>query len=92
MLVDELNQLVQKECIYTEERFAQIKLSDKLRSEIVDNLQGEELTRINRLLLEAAYPHCIVKRHLPPKQKHLHRYDPPPLKRPMASGGPKPPK
>ncbi|MFH1737537.1 MAG: hypothetical protein ABIH23_00925 [bacterium] len=75
-LVDDLNQLVQKECIYTKERFANLSVDEKLLAEIKDGLEGQELVRVNRLLLQVAYPHSMAKRHLKASQKHLHRFDP----------------
>jgi len=60
-LVDEWNQLLDKPPIYDTNRFAQVKISDYLRQFIEQNPQGDTRVRLNRLLLEAAYPDEIAK-------------------------------
>ncbi len=76
-LVDELNQIVRKENLYLEERFAQVKLSENVRQEIGKPLEGEDMTRFNRWLLEEAYPGRFEKRNIKPGSEHLHRFVPP---------------
>ena len=60
-LVTELNQLLIGESLYKEERFVQAKLTKKVQKLIENNPGGEDLIRLNRLLLEEAYPKEIAK-------------------------------
>jgi len=63
-LVNELNRLIQGECIYDEQRFAQVELTEGIQKLIEKDLQlvlGEDLIRLNRLLLEEAYPNEIAE-------------------------------
>jgi hypothetical protein len=61
VLVDELNQLIHGPILFDEQRFEHIELTEKTRSLIEQNPQGENLIHLNQLLLEEAYPHAIVK-------------------------------
>ena len=47
--------------IYDTGRFVQVKLSDYLQQFLAQNPQGDTRIRLNRLLLEAAYPDEIAK-------------------------------
>jgi hypothetical protein len=49
------------EGLYTHDRFAQIALSDRLTDFLHQNPKGHTRVRLNRLLLEAAYPDDIAK-------------------------------
>ena len=60
-LVDDLNLVLKGECIYTPERFAQIKLSDDVQARLERKPSGNQLIRLNRWLLEEAYPREIGK-------------------------------
>jgi hypothetical protein len=60
-LIDELNDLIEGESIYQENRFAGVKLTDETKSLIEQTLHGAELTRFNRLLLEQALPKRVKK-------------------------------
>jgi asparaginyl-tRNA synthetase len=60
-LVEGLNQLLKEAGLFDKERFAQVNLSEKARSLIGLRPQGEDLVRVNRLLLEEAYPNEIAK-------------------------------
>jgi len=60
-LVDDFNRLLEGPSIYDATRFAQVKLSDYLQQFITQNPQGDTRIRLNRLLLEAAYPNNIAK-------------------------------
>ena len=51
---------LQVDPLYNPNRFAQVSLSDYLRSFIAQNPQGDTRIRLNRLLLEAAYPGQIA--------------------------------
>jgi tetratricopeptide (TPR) repeat protein len=56
-----LNRLLEAGPIYDTGRFAQVKISDYLQQFLAQNPQGDTRIRLNRLLLEAAYPDEIVK-------------------------------
>jgi tetratricopeptide (TPR) repeat protein len=49
------------EPLYETNRFAQVEMSDHLKKFLAQNPQGDTRIRLNRLLLEAAYPNEIVK-------------------------------
>jgi len=61
-LVRELNFLIAGPCLYQSERFDARSLTNGVDVLIGSNLQGEDMVRLNRLLLEAAYPKLIVPR------------------------------
>jgi tetratricopeptide (TPR) repeat protein len=60
-LVENWNRLLEGPSIYDPARFAQVKLSDYLKQFIAQNPQGDTRIRLNRLLLEAAYPDNLAK-------------------------------
>lgn len=60
-LVDELNGLLRGPSLYDEQRFSQVRLSDEVKRFIALNPKGDDLIRLNRLLLEEAYPAEIAK-------------------------------
>jgi tetratricopeptide (TPR) repeat protein len=60
-LTDDLNRLLAAGPIYNTNRFAQVKVSDYLQQFIAQNPQGDTRIRLNRLLLEAAYPDDIAR-------------------------------
>jgi len=60
-LVADWNQLLESTNIYDASRFAQVKITDYLQQFIAQNPQGDTRIRLNRLLLEAAYPEEIAK-------------------------------
>ena len=75
-LIKDLNQLLERELeakkqtsdikidpLYDASRFAKIKLSEYLQDFISQNPQSDTRIRLNRLLLEEAYPNEIVKSH-----------------------------
>jgi len=62
-MVDELNRLLKDGCIYEEKRFAKTNLTENTQKIIEKDLQGEDLIRLNRLLLEEAFPQEIAKSH-----------------------------
>lgn len=62
-LLPELNQLLLGKSLYDEQRFASITLSAKTKRLVQQNLQGKELIRCNRLLLEEAFPSQIRKHY-----------------------------
>ena len=60
-LTGDLNRLLEAGAIYDANRFAQVKLSDYLKQFLAQNPQGYTRIRLNRLLLESAYPDEIAK-------------------------------
>ena len=56
VLIQRLNHLLQCETLYDPQRFAAVKLSAETRLLALENPQGEKLIRLNRLLLDDAYP------------------------------------
>ncbi len=60
-LLDELNKLLEQESFYNEELFAHVDLSKEAKKLLAKNLQGREIIRLNRLLLEDAFPQEIAK-------------------------------
>ncbi|MDT5124058.1 MAG: phospho-N-acetylmuramoyl-pentapeptide-transferase [Acidobacteriota bacterium] len=60
-LIDELNGLLRGPSLYDEQRFAQVRLTDEAQKFIKLNPQGENLIRLNRVLLEEAYSAEIAR-------------------------------
>ncbi len=60
-LAAEIARLSQTSPLYEPERFAQVRLSEYLRDFIKENPQSWTRIRLNRLLLEAAYPKEIAR-------------------------------
>ena len=60
-LAADLNHLLDTATIYDTSRFSQVKLSDYLQQFLAQNPQGDTRIRLNRLLLESAYPDEIAK-------------------------------
>ena len=60
-LAADLNHLLETATIYDTTRFSQVKLSDYLQQFLAQNPQGDTRIRLNRLLLESAYPDEIAK-------------------------------
>jgi len=63
VLVDGLNGIIRCDSIYRAERFTGVTLSPQTRSLIGLDLRGALLARLNRLLLEDAFPGEIVRSH-----------------------------
>jgi len=62
-LAGDLNKLINSgQSIYDQTRFAQVKLSDFTSQFMAQNPTGDKITRLNRLLLEDAYPTELVKK------------------------------
>jgi thioredoxin-like negative regulator of GroEL len=59
-LVAEIDALAKVGPLYTSERFTQVQLSEYIRDFIAQNPQSHTRIRLNRLLLEAAYPKAIA--------------------------------
>jgi sec-independent protein translocase protein TatC len=64
-LVDDFNHIMDGECLHTPERFANIKLSDAALEWVNEKPTGKECARLNRLLLEEAFPFELEKLHEP---------------------------
>jgi uncharacterized repeat protein (TIGR04138 family) len=62
-LVDALNRVIKEDSLYRAEKFAGVALSKETRSLIGLNLKGTLLARLNRLLLEDAFPGEIARSH-----------------------------
>jgi len=60
-LARELNNIIQNGDLYNEKRFAHIMLSDATTKLIRQNEQGVNRVRLNRILLEEAYPDELAK-------------------------------
>ncbi len=60
-LVAALNNLLKGNLIYETGRFAQVTISSTARALISQDPQGEDLIRLNRLLIQDAYPKEIAK-------------------------------
>lgn len=61
-LVDELNQVLQDNCLFNEKRFAGVVFKiAKIHEFINQNPKGNDLSKLNRLLLEETFPREIVK-------------------------------
>jgi hypothetical protein len=60
-LVDEFNNLLQGSSLYEAERFKGIQLSDEAKELLRQNPREEDSIRLNRMLLEDAYPGKIAK-------------------------------
>jgi hypothetical protein len=60
-LIEGLNLVLEDEYLYDEDRFESVDLPEELRGFARQGSQGLSLTRVNRLLLERAYPDEVVK-------------------------------
>lgn len=69
-VLDELNRLMANEGIYTPERFAKVALKDDVKAWLARNPAGEERQRLNRALLDAAYPDEVAKGRKVDKNNH----------------------
>ena len=61
VLISEFNQILRGESIYAAARFAGITLSAEATALLAQNPQGLDLIRLNRVLLEAAYPTQVLR-------------------------------
>jgi SpoVK/Ycf46/Vps4 family AAA+-type ATPase len=60
-LVDEMNKLIKSVHLFDKQLFSQVKLRGETKRLLEQNPEGEMLILLNRLLLEDAYPHEIVR-------------------------------
>lgn len=68
-LIAALNRLIAGPSLYEQDRFADIQLSVATKALAVQNPQGMDLLRLNRILLEAAYPRGIASHRVEIHQK-----------------------
>ncbi len=61
VLLNELNRIIRLQPIYDPARFAGVALSHQATALLGSKLQGLQLARLNRLLIEEAYPQEIAK-------------------------------
>jgi|SRR5882672_1899376 len=61
VLLKELNEILRTRALHEPQRFASVSLSDQTKSMMGVELKGAQLSRLNRLLLEDAFPLEIVK-------------------------------
>ncbi|HKO60494.1 MAG TPA: hypothetical protein VJV03_04985 [Pyrinomonadaceae bacterium] len=61
-LVEDINKVLGGPSLYDAQRFGTPQLWERAQTLIDKNPQGEELIRLNRLLLQRAYPYEIAKR------------------------------
>ena len=60
-LATELGGVIRKGSIYQEARFADVTLSDFSKNMLAQNPEGDRVARLNRLLLQDAYPQEITR-------------------------------
>jgi ABC-type transporter Mla subunit MlaD len=60
-LVQDLNRIITAKYVYGADRFAGFKVSDEAASLLEDEVEGPDLVRLNRLLLEEYYPSELAK-------------------------------
>ena len=60
VLIADLNELLDGEVIYSKERFSMYRLSEETKRLMAQNPEGEQRRRLNRLLLEDAFPNFIL--------------------------------
>jgi len=61
-LAQDMNEVVMGSSIYDANRFSEIELRQETQDLIDGSPQGEDLVRLNRLLLEDAYPKELSRR------------------------------
>jgi fucose permease len=64
-VADDLDKIINGSAIYDQQRFAGVELQDATRQLLSQNPQGEALVRLNRSLLQDAYPHEILPNLMP---------------------------
>jgi hypothetical protein len=74
-LIQDLNAILQSGPIYDVQRFAGVNLMPRTRSLLAQSPQGTNLFRLNRLLLEDAYPGMIQRNPVPGFKNLVNSYD-----------------
>lgn len=75
-LVKDLNLILRGNSIWEEGRFAKVNIRPETRSFLERNSRGEDLLRLNRLLLEDTYPQELSRNHPPfrPRRDDWQRF------------------
>ena len=73
-VIAELNQVLLSQSLYDRQRFASVTLTEKINCLANQNPQSQELIRLNRLLLEQAYPDEISTHYAIYKVGHNEEY------------------
>jgi hypothetical protein len=60
-IVRDLNEMIDGPSIYEEQRFARVELSPETRQPLAGDPKGNELRRLNRLLLQDAFPKALPR-------------------------------
>ena len=60
-LIQDLNRIITSKFVYANDRFAGVKLSDEAAGLVEDDLDGPDVVRLNRLLLDEYFPSEIAK-------------------------------
>jgi tripartite ATP-independent transporter DctM subunit len=68
LLLSELNNMIQGNSLYDEERCKEVKLTKDTRQLATQNLQEDDLVRLNRVLLAEFFPNEITKLQASPAQ------------------------
>ena len=71
VLIEEFNRAIQGELLYDDQRFSAITLSADARRIKAQNPKGEDLIRLNRMLLEDAYNRELRRNRLPEYQSFI---------------------
>ncbi|PWU21752.1 MAG: hypothetical protein C5B50_00935 [Verrucomicrobia bacterium] len=61
VLIEELNRVLEGDCIYDQKRFAGVPLSAEILSLVKQKVGGEDLIRLNRMLLEDSFLQTISR-------------------------------
>lgn len=75
-LLADFNRLIAGPCLYDVTRFQNVKLVENTRKLLAARLNSENLLRLNRMLLEDAYPGELARNHLTnlnPEDLDVHR-------------------
>lgn len=60
-IADDLNELIEGDILYDADRFAEVDVSDRSLRFVAQNPQGPTRIRLNRLLIEEAYPEAVAR-------------------------------
>lgn len=72
-LLDALNRLIARRCIYEPTSFRYVRLNESTLDRATEDLTGDDLIEVNRLLLSEAYP-GIFRLAYPPRTPEWHRF------------------
>jgi predicted phage baseplate assembly protein len=71
-LVGDLDRIIHGKSLADEKGFKQVKLTEETRKRMGQGLQGDDLVRLNRTLLEETYPQEIARSRKPDEPIHLY--------------------